>query len=88
LECDAGAAAENFIRVKDLFRNRVSVADQQRAGRSALGVELSACGGWPAAFLADFGKCVRIAWIEYFRGFVSGVCKKANRMKTYGKSLG
>jgi len=42
----------------------------------------------PAAFLADFGKRVRIAGIEYFRGFVSGVCEKANGMKTYSKSLG
>jgi len=64
LECDAGDAAENFIHVKDLFRDRFSVADQQRAGRSAQGIELSACSGWPAAFLADFGKRVRIAWIE------------------------
>src|SRR6266478_8472929 len=88
LECDAGDAAENFIHIKDLSRDRFSVADQQRAGRSAQGVELSACGGWPAAFLADFGKGVRIAWIEYFRGFVSGVREKANGMKTYSKSLG
>src|ERR1700730_4279484 len=88
LECDAGDATENFIHIKDLFRDRFSVADQQRAGRSAQGVELSACGGWPAAFLADFGKCVRIAWIEYFRGFVSGISEKANGMKTHSKSLG
>src|SRR5467141_1330551 len=88
LECDAGDAAENFIHIKDLFRDLFSVVDQQRAGRSAQGVELSACGSGPAAFLADFGKSVRIAWKEYFRGLVSGVCEKANRMKTYGKSLG
>src|ERR1700674_1163535 len=88
LECDTGDATENFIHIKDLFRDRFSVADQQRASRSAQGVELSACGGWPAAFLADFGKCVRIAWIEYFRGFVSGICEKANGMKTHSKSLG
>jgi hypothetical protein len=88
LECDAGDAAENLIHIKDLFRDRFSVADQQRAGRSAQGVELSACGGWPASFLADFGKGVRIAWKEYFRGFFRGVREKANRMKTYSKSLG
>ena len=39
LECDAGDATENFIHIKDLFRDRFSVADQQRAGRSAQGVE-------------------------------------------------
>src|SRR5882762_4351238 len=38
--------------------------------------------------LADFSKGVRIAWIEYFRGFVSASCEKANGMKTYSKSLG
>ena len=35
LECDAGYATENFIHIKDLFRDRFSIADQQRAGRSA-----------------------------------------------------
>jgi len=39
LECDAGDATENFIHIKDFFRDRFSVADQQRAGRSAQGVE-------------------------------------------------
>ena len=56
MECDAGDAAENFVHVKDLFCDRFSIADQQCTGRSAQGVKLSACGGWPAAFLADFGK--------------------------------
>jgi len=54
LKCDAGDAAENFIHIKDLFRDRFSVADQQRAGRSPLGVELGPGGGWPSAFLTDF----------------------------------
>jgi hypothetical protein len=88
LKCDAGDATKNFIHVKDLFRNRFGISDQQRAGRSAQGVELSAGGSGPAAFLADFGKGVGIAWKEYFRGFVRGICKKANRMKTYCKALG
>src|SRR5579864_9524960 len=43
LECDAGDAAENFIHVKDLFRDGFSVTDEQRASRAAHGVELSAC---------------------------------------------
>src|SRR5713101_8833815 len=88
LECDAGDPAENFVHVKDLFCDRFSVADQQCTGRSADGVKLSARGGWPAAFLADFGKSVCIAWIEYFRGFVRGVREKTNGMKTYGELLG
>src|SRR5882724_5899742 len=88
LECDAGDASENFIHIKDLFRDRFSIANQQRARRSAQGVELSACGSGPAAFLADFCKRVRIAWKEYFRGFVGASREKANRMKTYGKALG
>src|SRR5580692_518151 len=88
LECDAGDATENFIHVKDLFRDRFSIADQQRAGRSTQGVELRACGGRPAAFLANFGKGVGIAWKEYFRGFVRVSSEKAHGMKTYCKSLG
>src|SRR5260370_14029592 len=88
LECDARNATENFIHVKDLFRDRFSVADQQCTGRSADGVKLSACGGRPAAFLADFGKSVRIALKEYFRGFFRGVREKADRMKTHGELLG
>jgi hypothetical protein len=88
LECDARDAAKTFVHVKDLFRDRFSVADQQRAGWSAQGVEWSACGGWPATFLADFGECVRIAWKEYVRGFFPSVREKANGMKTYNESLG
>jgi len=38
---------------------------------------LSARGSGQPAFLADFGKGVGIAWKEYFRGFVRGICKKA-----------
>ena len=86
LECNAGDAAENVIRIKDLLCDRFRVADQQCAGRSAQGVELSTCGGWPTAFLADFGKGVRIPWKEYLRSFVSGLCEKANGMKTYSQS--
>ena len=88
MECDARNTAKNFIHVQDLFRDRVGVADQECPGRPTQGIELSAGGGWPAAFLADFGKCVRIAWIEYLRGFVTGSCEKADGMKTYGKSFG
>ncbi len=88
LECDAGDATENFIHIKDLLRDRFSIADQQCASGSALGVELSARGGWPATFLSNFGKGVRIARIEYFRGFVRGVTEKANGVKTYSKLLG
>src|SRR5580704_6293763 len=88
LECDAGDTAENFIHVKDLFRDRFSVANQQRTGRSAQGVELSACGGWPAAFLSDFGKRVRIARKEYISGFFRGAREKSDGVKTYSKSLG
>jgi hypothetical protein len=32
LECDAGDAAENFVHVQDLFRDRFRVPDQQCAG--------------------------------------------------------
>jgi hypothetical protein len=60
LERDARDAAENFIVVKYLFRNRVGVADEQRAGGPARGVELSSSGRRPAAFLADLGERVRI----------------------------
>jgi len=80
LEGHAGDAAKNCVHVRDLFRDGFSVADQQRAGRSAQGVELSACGGWLSTFLADFGKCVRIAWKEYVRGFFRSVREKANGM--------
>jgi len=40
LECDARNATENFIHIKDLLRDRSSVSDQPRTGRSAQGVKL------------------------------------------------
>ncbi len=55
--------------------------------RPALRATVRACGGWPAAFFADFCKRVRIAWIEYLRGFFRGACEKANGMTAYGKFL-
>src|ERR1700722_9563314 len=88
LECDAGDAAENLVHVKQLFCDRFRVANEQRAGRSADGVKLSACGGWPAAFLADFGKRVGIAWKKDIRSLFRGVGQKANGMETYGELLG
>src|ERR1700740_2046331 len=87
LEGDAGDAAQSFIYIKDLLRHRSGVTYQQRAGRPALRVELRACGGWPAAFLADFGKSVRIARKESFRSFISGVRQEADRMETYSELL-
>src|SRR5258708_3878858 len=88
LECDAGDATENFIHIKDLLRDRFSIADQQCASGSALGVELSARGGRPATFLSNFRKGGRIARIEYFLGLFRGVREKANGVKTYSKWLG
>src|ERR1700740_176427 len=88
LECDAGDAAQNVIHIKDLLRDRFGVADKQRPGRPAQSGKLSAGGGWPAAFLADLGKRVCVAWKEYFCGFVRGVREKANGMKTYGELFG
>jgi len=38
LERNAGDASKNFVHVKDLFRDRFSIADHQRVGRSARGV--------------------------------------------------
>jgi hypothetical protein len=49
LEGDAGDAAENFIHIKEFFRDGFGVADQQRSGRSAKGIVLKAGGRWPAA---------------------------------------
>jgi hypothetical protein len=72
LECDAGDAAENFIHLRIFFAT-VSASPISSAPGSAEGVELSACGGWPAAFLADFRKGVRIAWKEYRSGVFSQV---------------
>src|SRR5882762_10951133 len=82
LERDARYAAENVVHIKDLFRDRLGIADQQCASGSALPVELSPCCRWPAAFLADFGKRVRIPRKKYFRGFLRALRQKANRMKT------
>src|ERR1700723_2794615 len=88
LECDARDAAESFVYVKDFFRDRSSVTYQQRSSGPALCVELRAGGGRPAAFLADFGKRLRVTWKESIRGFVCGVREKADGMKTDSEAVG
>src|SRR5580704_18078719 len=88
LKCDSRDPTENFIYIQDFFRDRFSLADQQSAGWPAQGVELCARVGWPAAFFADFGKGVRIAWKEYVRGFFCGRCEKAYGMEAHRKLLG
>src|SRR6267142_2551198 len=80
LERDARDAAKNFVNINDLFRDRLGIADQQCPGGSALPIELSPCGRWPATFLTDLGKRVRIPRKKYVRGFLRAPRKKANRM--------
>jgi integrase len=76
LESDARDSAEDFILVQDFFRNRFGVADEQRAGGPAHGVELRSGGLRPTAFLADLGKRVRIPWIKVV-GSLPGVQRDA-----------
>jgi len=66
LECDAGDATENFNHTKDLLSRPFLASPISSAPVVRAGVELSARGGWPATFLSNFGKGVRIARIEYF----------------------
>jgi hypothetical protein len=61
LNREAGDTAEDFVLIKDLFRHRLRVTDEQRARGAACGVELRPRDGWPAAFLVNLGEgtCVR-----------------------------
>src|SRR5580704_14471777 len=64
LKRDARDTAERFVHVEHFFCDRLRIANEQRAGRPARGVELRARRARPAAFFADLGEGVRVAGIE------------------------
>src|ERR1700686_471861 len=84
LERDARDAAEDFIVIQYFLRNRFGIADEQRAGGPAYGVELRPGGRWPAAFLPDLGERMRVPWIKVVGSLLGGVGQKADGVKSHG----
>ena len=83
MEREPRDSAKRFIHVQYFFRHRLRGADQERAGRSAHGVELCPGRPRPAPFLADLGEGVRVPGAEIIRGLLSGVSKEADRVQTH-----
>ena len=88
LERDARDAAEGFVHVQYFLRDSFGVADQERTGGSAHGVELCP-GSWgPAAFLADLGERVRVSGIKVVGRLLGGVSQEADGVKTHDEFIG
>src|SRR5260370_31753647 len=51
--------------MQDLFRDRFRISDNERSGRSKLGVEMCASDWRPAAFLPDLRKTSRVTGKEF-----------------------
>src|ERR1700733_2873891 len=64
LESNARKAAEGFVYIKYLLRNRFGVANQQRTRGSAQSVKLRPSSWGPAAFFPDFGERVGISRVK------------------------
>src|SRR6266542_971302 len=65
----------------DLFRDSLRISDEERSGRSELGVEVRASHGWPAAFLPDLRKTSRVTGKEFvcrFRCTVGDIAQRMN----------
>src|SRR6476660_6358693 len=57
-------AAQPFVHMQNLFDDRFRIADQERAGRSKLTVEMGSSHRWPASFFSDRGKAFGITGEE------------------------
>jgi hypothetical protein len=70
LKSDARDAAQRFTVSYDLVGDFVGAADQQRAIRAPLRVEVRTSAGTPAALLADVADRAGVAGIELIRGLL------------------
>ena len=84
LERDTREAAEDLIVIQYFLRYSFGVADEQRAGRPAHGVELRPSGRRSAAFLADLGERVRVPRVKVVSSLLGGVGQKADGVKSHG----
>src|SRR5438132_7676454 len=66
--------------MQDLFRHSLRIADDERTGRSKLGVKMCASDWRPAAFLPDLRKTSRITGKEFVCRFRCAVGHIAQRM--------
>src|SRR6266699_969453 len=66
--------------MQDLFRNRFRIADEERTGRSELGVEVRASHRWPSALPANLSEASRIAGKELVFGRRRSIGDIASRM--------
>src|SRR5436309_15932995 len=66
--------------MQDLFRHSLRISDNERSGRSELGVEMCASDWRPAAFLPDLRKTSRITGKEFVCRFRCAVGDIAQRM--------
>jgi hypothetical protein len=62
----------------------IGVAEEQRVGGPAYGVELPPGDRRPAAFLADLGERLRVAWIKVVCRLPDGVGQKGDGVKSHG----
>src|SRR5438874_9213362 len=67
--------------MQDLFRHSLRISDNERSGRSELGVEMCASDGRPAAFLPNLRKTSRVTGKEFvcrFRCTVGDIAQRMN----------
>ena len=88
LERDARDPAEDVVHVEYLLRNRFGVPDQQRACRSAHGVEMCPRSWGPSALLTDLCKRMCIPGIKIVGSLLGGISQKADRVKTHDEFIG
>src|SRR5947207_15960924 len=67
--------------MQDLFRDGLRISDNERSGRSELGIEMCASDWRPAAFFPDLRKTSRITGKEFvcrFRCTVGDIAQRMN----------
>src|SRR5258708_12895553 len=87
LESDTRDSTKDVIVIQYFLRNGFGVADEQRAGGPAHGVELRPGRRRPATFLADLRESVGVPWIKVVGSLLVGVGQKADGVKSHGYLL-
>jgi len=74
LKSEAGDTTKRFTVANDLLYYFFGVADEQRALRGSLRIEVSTGDGRPSALLRDSGDGAGVAWEEVIDGFLCRAC--------------
>jgi len=88
LKSEAGDTTKRFTVANDLLYYFFGVADEQRALRGSLRIEVSTGDGRPSALLRDRGDGAGVAWEGVIDGLLCRACDIAQGVYADSQSIG